>query len=87
MYADDHQIYEVGKAPALANVMSSLSRNAEKASKWYEDNMLKSNCGKYKTMAITTNPTISIQSSEIKSTEKLNVLGVATDSKKASPRD
>ena len=31
MYADDHQIYETGKD--LANVKSSLSRNAEKASK------------------------------------------------------
>jgi len=33
MYADDHQIYEAGKD--LANVKSSLSRNAERASKWY----------------------------------------------------
>ena len=39
MYAVDHQIYEAGKD--LANVKSSLSRNAEKASNWYEDNMLK----------------------------------------------
>ena len=41
MYADDHQIYEVGKD--FANVKSSLNKNAEKASKWYEDNMLKGN--------------------------------------------
>ena len=50
MYADDHQIYEAGKD--LANVKSSLSRNADKASKWYEDNMLKGNYNKYKTMTV-----------------------------------
>ena len=77
MYADDHQIYEVGRD--LANVKSSLSRNAEKVSKWYEDNMLKGNYIKYKTVAMQnkgekTNPTMSIQGSEIESTEKLNLL-------------
>ena len=70
MYADDHQIYEVGRD--LANVKSSLCRNAEKASKWYEDNMLKGNYSKYKTMAMQqkgerTNPAMSIQGSEIES--------------------
>ena len=49
MYADDYQIYEVRKH--LANVKSFLNRNAEKASKWYEDNMLKGNYSKYKTMS------------------------------------
>jgi len=63
-----------------------LSRNAEKASKWYEDNMPKGNYSKYKTMAMQnkreiTNPTMSIHGSEIDSTEKLNLLGVAIDSK------
>ena len=76
MYVDDPQICEAGKD--LANVKSSLSRNAEKASKWYEDNMLKGNYSKYKTMAMQnkreiTNPTMSIQGSEIESTEKLNL--------------
>ena len=84
MYADDHQINEAGKD--LANVKSSLSWNAEKASKWYEDNMLKGNYSKYKTMVMQnkreiTNPTMSIQGSEIELTEKLNLLGVAIDSK------
>ena len=84
MYADDHQIYEAGKD--LANVKSSLSRNAEKASQRYEDNMLTGNYRKYKTMAMKnkieiTNPTMSIQGSEIESTEKLNLLGVTIDSK------
>ena len=84
MYADDHQIYKTGKD--LANVKSSLSRNAEKASKWYEDNMLKGNYCKYKTMAMQNkremaNLTMNIQGSEIGSTEKLNLLGVMIDSK------
>ena len=84
MYADDHQIYEAGKD--LANVKSSLSRNAEKASKWCEDNVLKGNYSKYKTMVMQnkreiTNPTMSIQGSEIESTGKLNLLGVTIDSK------
>ena len=85
MYADDQhfQIYEAGKD--LANVKSSLSRNAEKVSKWYEDNMLKGNYSKYKTMAMQnkgeiTNPIMSIQGIEIESTEKLNFLGVTIDS-------
>ena len=84
MYPDDHQIYEAGKD--LANVKSSLSRNAEKASNWYEDNMLKGNYIKYRTMTMQnkreiTTPTMSIQGSEIESTEKLNLLGVTIDSK------
>ena len=79
MYADDHQIYEVGKD--FANVKSSLNKNAEKASKWYEDNMLKGNYSKYRTMAMQnkgeiTNLSMSIQGSEIESTEKLSLLGV-----------
>ena len=67
MQEDDNQINEVGKD--LANVRSSFSRNAEKASKWYEDNMLKGNYSKYKTMAMQnkreiTNLTMSIQGNE-----------------------
>jgi len=84
MYADDYQIYEAGKD--LTNIKSSLSRNAEKASKWYEDNVLKFNYSKYKTMAMQnkrgiTNPTMSIQGNIIESTEKLNLLEVTIDSK------
>ena len=84
MYADDHQIYEVGKD--FANVKSSLNKNAEKASKWYEDNMLKGNYSKYKTMAMQnngeiTNLSMSIQGSEIESTEKLSLFGVTIDNK------
>ena len=48
MYADDHQLCEIGED--LAKVKSSLSGNAEKASRWYEVNLLKGNFSKYKTM-------------------------------------
>ena len=70
----------------LANVKSSLNKNAEKASKWYEDNMLKGNYGNYKTMAMQnkreiTNLSMSIQGSDIESTEKLSLLGVTIDKK------
>jgi len=90
MYADDHQTYDVGRdlANLYFTVKSSLSscRNAERAYKWYEDNMLKGNCRNSKTMAMQnkreiTYPTMSIQGSEIESTEKLNLLGVTIDSK------
>ena len=48
--------------------------------------MLKGNCSKYKTMAVQskreiTNPTMSIQGSEIESTEMLNLLEVTIDGK------
>ena len=84
MYADDHQIYEVGKD--FADVKSSLNKNAEKASKWYEDNMLKGNYSKYKTMVMQnkgerTNLSMSIPGNEIESTEKLSLLGVTIDNK------
>ena len=73
---------EAGKD--LANDKSSLNKNAEKASKWYEDNMLKGNYSKYKTMAMQnkreiTNLIMSIQGSKIESTEKLSLLGATID--------
>ena len=79
MYADDHQIYEAGKD--LAHVRSSLSRDAEKSSKWYEDSMLRGNYSKYAEQKRETNPTIRIQGIEIESTEKSNLLEVTIDSK------
>lgn len=41
MYADDHQLYEIGED--LAKVKSSITGDAEKASIWYEINLLKRN--------------------------------------------
>ena len=53
MYADDHQLCEIGED--LAKVKSSLSGNAGKASRWYEVNLLKGNFSKYKTMLMNNN--------------------------------
>ena len=53
MYADDYQLCEIGED--LAKVKSSLSDNAEKASRWYEVNLLKGNFSKYKTMLMNNN--------------------------------
>ena len=53
MYADDHQLCEIGED--LAKVNSSLSGNAEKASRWYEVNLLKGNFSRYKTMLMNNN--------------------------------
>ena len=69
-----------------SRIKTSLSKNEEKASDWYEDNKLKGNYSKYRTMTVQnkreiTNPTMSIQGSEIESTEKPKLLGVTVDSK------
>ena len=64
-YADDHQLHEMGED--LAKVKSSLAGNAEKASRWYEVNLLKGNFSKYKTMLmhnddkVTTSLSLNIQ--------------------------
>ena len=50
MYTNDHQLYEIGED--LAKFKSSLAGNVEKASRWYEVNLLKGNFSKYKTMLI-----------------------------------
>ena len=77
MYADDHQLYDIGED--LAKVKSSL------ASRWYEVNLLKGNFSKYKTMLMHNNDkvtslTLNIQGNEIELTDKLlPLLGVPID--------
>ena len=74
MYADDHQLYQMGED--LAKVKSSIAGNAEKASRWYEVNLLKGNFSKYKTMLmhnddkVTTSLSLNIQGNEIELTDK-----------------
>ena len=60
MYADDHHLYEIGED--RAKVKSSLSGNAEKASRWYEVNRLKGNFSKYKTMLMHNNDKVTTYS-------------------------
>ena len=83
MYADDHQLYEMGED--LAKVKSSLAGNAEKASIWYEVNLLKGNVSKYKTMLMhnddkaTTSLSLNIHGNEIELTDKLPLLRVSIE--------
>ena len=83
MYGDNHQLCEM--AEDLAKVKSSLAGNAEKASRWYEVNLLKRNISKYKTMLmhndykVTTSLSLNIQRNEMELTDKLLLLGVSID--------
>ena len=83
MYGDNHQLCEMGED--LAKVKSSLAGNAEKASRWYEVNLLKRNISKYKTMLmhndykVTTSLSLNIQRNEMELTDKLPLLGVSID--------
>ena len=79
LYADDHQLYEMGKD--LAKVKSSLAVNAEKVSRWYEVNLLRGNFSRYKTMLmhnddkVTSSLSLNIQGNEIELKDKLKVCG------------
>lgn len=80
MFADDHQLYEMDKC--FLELQSKLQENAVKASEWYDENMLKGNYGKYKTLTMgkqRENITVKIGGVEIESTEKLKLLGVTID--------
>ena len=68
MYADDHQLYEMGED--LAKVKSSLAGNAEKASRWYEVNLLKGNFSKYKTMLMHNDDKVTTTKSEFEYSRK-----------------
>ena len=69
----------------LAKVKSSLAGNAEKASRWYEVNLLKGNFSKYKTMLmhnddkVTRSLRLNIQGNEIELRDKLPLLRVSID--------
>ena len=83
MYADDYQLYEMGED--LAEVKSSIAGNAEKASRWYEVNLLKGNFSKYKTMLmhnddkVTTSLSLNIHGNEIELMDKLPLLRVSIE--------
>ena len=68
MYTDDHQLYEMGKD--LAKVKSSLAGNAEKASRWYEVNLLKGNFSKYKTTLMHNDDKVTTTKSEFEYSRK-----------------
>ena len=53
MYADDHQKYEIHED--REEMKEKLTANAEKASEWYINNLLKWKFGKYNTMTMYCN--------------------------------
>ena len=67
-YADDHQLHEMGED--LAKVKSSLAGNAEKASRWYEVNLLKGNFSKYKTTLMHNDDKVTKTKSEFEYSRK-----------------
>ena len=84
MYADDHQIYEVGDN--ILEVNSNLNLKAEKASQWYESNLLKGNLSKYQTMAIGNTHggdeiCVNVKGYDIETLSSLKLLGVTIDNK------
>ena len=84
MYADDHQIYEIGES--LHTVNCKLNENATKASNWYECNLLKGNLKKYQTKTIRNRQgndgvCVNILGSDIESSDSLKLLGITIDSK------
>ena len=89
MYADDHQIYHIGKNQTELTAL--LSDSADMATKWYESNLLAGNLKKYQTLSIGYRTTttekdnkhsvISINNHNIKNEDTLKLLGVTLDSK------
>ena len=68
MYTDDHQLYEMGED--LAKVKSSLAGNAEKASRWYDVNLLKGNFSKYNTTLMHNDDKVTKTKSEFEYSRK-----------------
>ena len=58
MYADDHQLYEIGNN--LNEVKFKLNENAQTASNWYSTNFLKGNFDKYQTMTLGTHENLEL---------------------------
>ncbi|KAL9956009.1 hypothetical protein ACROYT_G037423, partial [Oculina patagonica] len=86
MYADDHQIYEMGAD--LHSVTTKLKESAALATEWYDSNLLEGNLKKYQTMNICSNganqyhtDVIKIKNTEISPSNSLNLLGVTIDDK------
>ena len=86
MYADDHQIYEIGTD--LQSVTTKLKESAALATEWYDSNLLEGNLKKYQTMNICSSGTnqyhtdvINIKNTEISPSNSLTLLGVTIDDK------
>ena len=79
MYADDHQLYQIGGDQGA--VTSQLKESANFATNWYGSNLLARNIKKYQAMNIGfSNGNIHVNGEEIKTMDNLQLLGVTLDS-------
>ena len=93
MYADDHQIYQIGKG--ISTVHTKLEESASSATDWYENNLLEGNLKKYQTMFIQNkyghkkeqfsrteyNTNLNLNGKIIRTSDSLKILGVTIDNK------
>lgn len=85
MYADDHQLYTMGKD--FDKVRNNLEKEGKLAASWYKDNYLLANPDKFQSMIInprnlntnSESPNIHIDGRIIKNTEYIKLLGVYFD--------
>ena len=85
MYADDHQMFHVGNDQST--VALELRETARNATNWYHSNLLAGNLKKYHIMNIGDSENkngvmhkICVNNEEIKTVDKLELLGVILDS-------
>ena len=85
MYADDHQMFRVGND--RSTVTLELRETARNATNWYHSNLLAGNLKKYHIMNIGDSENkngvitkICVNNEEIKTVDKLELLGVILDS-------
>ena len=88
MYADDHQIYTIGDS--IKKAAHELKCETEKATQWYNVNLLKANPSKYQIIAIDPKSSkhesadelsLEIENQVVKSSGKLTIFGVTIDDK------
>ena len=85
MYADDHQIYDIGKE--TCTIVSQLQQSATLATNWYDSNLLQNNLQKYQMMNIQSKrasneqASITVEGEIITESENLKLLGMTIDSR------
>ena len=78
-YADDNILYDAGNT--IGDLISSLQESSKKLFKWFSDNQMQRNSGKYHLILSTYEPAkVQIGESLIESTNREKLLGVKIDS-------
>ena len=85
MYADDHQMYEIG--PNLVTVKDSLEEHGKQAMSWYDENYLQANPDKFQTFTINPrnvssnqqNQDIVLNGKVVKNNDQIELFGVKVD--------